>query len=370
MNILKYEPLCRHTTLRVGGPAQFFAEAKTETDIRDAVAFAKQNNLPIFVLGGGSNLWVSDQGLPGLVLKVGTTGITPAPAEIPSNRKESPSNSRTLAKSLDAITAEFLDKLLDVQPTLVTVESGETWDTFVAWTVEQGLYGLENMSLIPGTVGGAVIGNIGAYGAEVKDTCLSVEALDLRTGTLRRFNRDECQFAYRHTFFKTPEGRNYLVLRATFALNPHGTPNLAYKDLQDYFVKHPAEPSLSHIRAAIIDIRTRKLPDLTQVGTAGSFFKNPIVPKSQYAALAQRYPGLPGHDEGKGQIKLSLGWILDKICGLKGVCQGPVGTHSAQALVLVNHGGNAAEVKSFAESMTRVVEEKTGLVIEWEVERV
>jgi len=343
MNILKNEPLSRHTTLRVGGPAQFFVEAKTEEEIREAVKFAKKSKLPIFVLGGGSNVLVSDTGFAGLVIKVVTKGI-----------HRSAENESTLI-----------------------AEAGETWDTLVEYSVQHGLFGLENMSLIPGTAGAAVIGNIGAYGAEVKDTCLGAEALDVRTGLVRHFTRNECQFAYRHSFFKTTEGRNFILLRASFALNPHGAPNLAYKDVQEYFnsgrAKRPAEPcspALPDIRAAIIAIRQRKLPDLAQVGTAGSFFKNPIVPKSRYEILAKRYPGLPGHDEGNGLIKLPLGWILDKICGLKGVRQGPVGTHAGQALVLVNHGGTASDVEAFAYHIARVVQDKTGLAIEWEVEKV
>jgi UDP-N-acetylmuramate dehydrogenase len=352
MNILKNELLSRHTTLRVGGPAQFFVEAKTGEDIREAVGFARENHAGILILGGGSNLWVSDEGFKGLALKVETRGMM-----------------RLASGGANEISEEYLENLVAEEEVVVVVEAGELWDDFVRWTVEQGLYGLENMSLIPGTVGGAVIGNIGAYGTEVKDGLVCVEALDMRTGAVRRFSKAECHFAYRHSFFKTTAGRNFIVLRACFALNPKGRPNLVYKDLKDYFAGKP-EPTLAQMREAVVEIRTRKLPNLTQVGTAGSFFKNPVVPKEQYELLARRFPGLTGHDEGSGMMKVSLGWILDKVCGLKGVRRGAVGTHAAQALVLVNYGGTAAEVEGFAKSIAESVKEKTGLEIEWEVERV
>lgn len=392
MNIRQNEPLNRHTTLRVGGPARFFAEATLEGELSEALTFARKKAVDIFVLGGGSNILVNDNGFPGLVLKVCTRGVKLLPAG-----------------------AECVE---------LVAEAGEEWDAMVGFAVEQGLFGLENMSLIPGTVGGAVVGNIGAYGAEVKDTLVWAEAMDRRTGTVRRFQANECDFHYRHSFFKTAEGRNFIVTRAAFSLKKNGSVNLRYKEVQDYFslvgtrstvspisssapgmvgtrstvspissspqdlaigtgaarprlesldseTAHPRPtPALKEVRQAIIAIRERKLPALTKLGTAGSFFKNPVIPAQQYEALAARYPGLPGHLDAPGKVKVPLGWVLDKICHLKGFRKGPVGTHTEQALVIVNEGGTAADIEAFANHIAATVKDLTGLSIEWEVEKV
>lgn len=339
MNLREREPLSRHTTLRTGGPARFFVEAETEADWCEAMAFARARNLALFVLGGGSNLLVRDEGFDGLVLKICTRGI------------------RTADTSAGG--------------TEVTAEAGETWDELVAFAVERGFCGLENLSLIPGTVGAAVIGNIGAYGAEVKETLLWVEALDRRSGSRRRFSSGECAFAYRHSMFKTPEGRNYIVTRAAFGLKRGGSLITGYHDVQEHFrSRGVVAPTLAQMREAVISIRRRKLPELERIGTAGSWFKNPVIARTDYEALTARYPGLPGHDEGNGRMKIPLGWVLDKVCGLRGVRQGRVGTHSQQALVIVNDGGSAAEVEAFANDVARKVKDQTGLDIEWEVEKV
>jgi len=339
VNILENEPLRLHTTLRVGGPARFFVEASTPDALQDAFAFARKRGLPSFVLGGGSNVLAGDAGYPGVVVKIATRGL------------------------------QVMD--MSANGTEVVAEAGEDWDALVAFAVERGLYGLENLSLIPGRVGAAIVGNIGAYGAEVKDTFVWADALDRRTGKQRRFCASECAFAYRDSFFKTPEGRSYVILRAAFNLRRDGQPNTSYRDVREHFsARGVTAPTLAAVREAVIAVRQRKLPDLSRIGTAGSFFKNPVIPRAQYDALAARYPGLPGHDEGNGLMKVPLGWVLDKVCGLKGVRPGSVGTHSEQALVLINDGGTATEIERFAGEAARLVHERTALNIEWEVERI
>lgn len=339
MNILENEPLSRHTTLRTGGPARYFIEAANIGEIHEALGFARQKALSIFVLGGGSNVLVNDAGFAGVVIQLTTRGLA--------------------ARDVSPNTTE------------VVAEAGEEWDALVAFAVERELPGLENMSLIPGTVGAAVIGNIGAYGTEVKDSLAWAETIDRRDGTNRRLTNRECQFAYRHSFFKTAEGRHHVVLRAAFALPRSGALTIRYHDLREYFAAHDiTAPTLADVRAAVMSIRRRKLPDPLRVGTAGSFFKNPVMPRTQFEALAARYPGLPGYDDSPGRVKAPLGWILDRICGLKGARHGPVGTHPEQALCLINEGGTASEVAAFAEEIARQVRDKTGLVIEWEVERI
>ncbi len=338
MVIREHEPLSRHTTLRTGGPARFFVEAASPAEIREGIGFARERALPVFVLGGGSNVLARDEGYPGLVLRVANRGVELR--EGPDGRVE------------------------------LVAQAGMEWDEVVGFAVERSLFGFENMSLIPGTVGAAVVGSIGAYGAEIKDTLVWTEALDMQTSLLRRFGAEECQFEYRHSFFKTPAGRRFVVTRAAFALRRDGLLNTRYHDVREFFsARHMSAPGLAEMRQAVVAIRRRKMPDLQRVGTAGSFFKNPVIERSQFEALARRYPGLPGHDDGNGRIKVPLGWIMDKVCGLRGVRQGRVGTHSEQALVVINEGGTAAEVKAFAEDAARQVLEKTGLSVEWEVER-
>ena len=334
----EHEPLNRHTTLKTGGPARYFGEATTEAELRESLRFARGRRLPVFVLGEGSNVLAGDAGYEGLVLRVATRGLRWHEAH--DNETE------------------------------LVAEAGENWDEVVALAVEKRLFGLENLSLIPGTVGAAVAGNIGAYGAEIKDTLRWAEAMDLRTGAARRFGAAECDFGYRCSFFKTPAGRQFVITRAAFGLKPDGLLNMQYKEVREFFASHqvPA-PTLADLRQAVVSIRRRKMPDLERVGTAGSFFKNPVLPRAEYEALARRYPGLPAHDEGQGRVKVPLGWILDKICGLKGVRQGRVGTHSEQALVIVNEGGTAAEVEAFANQAARRVLDATGIHVEWEVER-
>ena len=338
MNIKEHEPLRLHTTFRAGGPARYFIEAATEGEIKEAVAFAHRQGLPVFVLGGGSNVLAGDGGFHGVVVHIATRGI------------------QTAGETEGGIE--------------VIAAAGEDWDALVALAVERRLYGLENMSLIPGQVGAAVAGNIGAYGAEVKDTLRWAEALDTRTGAIRRWTRDECQFGYRRSFFKTREGRGWIVLRAGFALSKRGAVNTEYKDVREFFSRPgSATPTLAGVREAVMAIRRGKLPDLARIGTAGSFFKNPVMSRADFEALAARHPGLPGHDDGNGLVKVPLGWILDKVCGLKGVRRGRAGTYQGQALVLVNDGGTAAAVEALAEEMAQAVKAKTGLNVEWEVER-
>ena len=338
IEILEHEPLSRHTTFRTGGPARFFVEARTEEEIGQALILGRERGVPVFVLGSGSNVLASDEGFAGIVIRMAMRGLS--------------------AEEMAGDTVE------------VVAAAGEEWDAVVAFAVAHGLYGLENLSLIPGRVGAAVVGNIGAYGTEVKDVLAWTETLDMRTGAVRRWTRAEGQFGYRQSFFKSREGRSLIVTRSAFTLRRSGAINIKYRDVQEYFTTRAiARPMLAEVREAVCAIRRRKLPDLARFGTAGSFFKNPVIPRAMYEALAARHPGLPGHDEGNQRVKVPLGWILDKVCGLKGARRGRVGTHAEQALVIVSDGGTAAEVEAFARELTGAIKDKTGLDVEWEVER-
>ncbi|MDO8483117.1 MAG: UDP-N-acetylmuramate dehydrogenase [bacterium] len=334
-------PLSEHTTFKIGGNARYFFRAKTLEEVREALGFARENALPFFVLGGGSNLLVGENGFSGVIIKNEISGLS------------------------------FKEDSGDV---LVTAGSGENWDNFVSGCVSRGLYGLENLSGIPGTVGAAPVQNIGAYGVEAKDSVVSVEVLEAKTGAVRNFTTAECTFAYRDSFFKTVEGKSYIITGVTFRLKKEGTLNVGYKDLKNYFSKADVSPTLQSVREAVLEIRGKKFPDLKTTGTAGSFFKNPVIPLEQYETLKKQYPDLPFFlmSNVNGQmstVKLPLAWILDNVLHLKGFMTGSVGLHEAQPLVIVHTGGGKAEdVRRLAEGVAGKIKDATGIEVSWEVE--
>jgi len=343
MKILENVSLKELTTFKVGGRACYFCEAKNLTEVAKAVDFAKKNKLPVFILGGGSNILFSSKGFFGLVLKIDILGIEFR--ELGRNRVE------------------------------VKVGAGESWDYLVSLLTEKGLSGLENLSLIPGTVGAAPVQNIGAYGIEVASVISFVEIFDRKTAETKILNKKACRFNYRQSIFQTPVGKNFIIIRVGFLLNkskkkkPFKTD---YPDVQEWLKREKLSmPTIADIRQGIVEIRTKKLPNLAEVGTAGSFFKNPIISNVQFKKFKVMFPDLPGVVMGKNKVKIFLAWVLDKMCGLKGFSIGKVGLHKNQPLAIVNYGGaTAEEIKLFAEKIAAVVKEKTGLVIEREVEYV
>lgn len=326
--------LAPHTTLKIGGPARCLFRVTTRAELTDALAFAGRHALPYFVLGGGSNLLVDDLGFAGVVIKMELPGVA-------------------------------FERLAD--EIRVTAAAGEAWDELVARTVNAGAWGLENLSLIPGTVGAAPVQNIGAYGVEVKDCLESVRVLDAASGLERVLTNAECRFAYRDSVFKHEAGRSAIILAVTFRLSATPRPNLAYKDLQQVFGPGTA-PTQAQIREAVIAIRTAKFPDLAQVGTAGSFWKNPVIPAAAFRRLATAHPGVAAYPAGADKVKVSLAWILDKVCGLRGHSRGHVGLFEKQPLILVAHpGATAAEVRAFEGDIRARVRAATGIEIEPEV---
>ncbi len=338
MKILENIALAPYTTFKIGGPARFFCAVKSEDELVGSVKFAQtykkngSNGLPLLVLGGGSNMLISDDGFKGLVIKMEIKGV-------------------------------------EISNELVTASAGESWDDLVGRTVESDLYGLENLSAIPGTVGAASVQNIGAYGAEVAQCVESVRALDTKNMQFVVLASADCQFGYRDSIFKKERGR-YIITGVTFKLVKKGVLRMDYKDVREYFdLRHNITPSLVDLRKAIVEIRAGKLPDWSKWGTAGSFFKNPTVTAAQFAELRTKYPDLPGYPEDDGNVKVSLGWILDKVCDARGLTIGNVGTYGKQALVLVaQQGATSAEVLAFSIELMKRVKEKTGIVIEAEVE--
>ncbi|KIH84523.1 UDP-N-acetylmuramate dehydrogenase [Pseudomonas batumici] len=284
--------------------AQWFAEAHDDDDVREALAYVAEHRLPLLVIGGGSNLLLTAD-IQALVLRMATRGI----------------------------------RLLhdDGVNVVIEAEAGEPWHPFVLSTLAQGWSGLENLSLIPGTVGAAPMQNIGAYGVEIKDVFAGLTALDRETGELREFSLQECQFGYRDSLFKHAAGR-WVILRVRFALSRAEHLHLGYGPVAQRLAEQGiSQPTAGDVSRAICSIRNEKLPDPAVLGNAGSFFKNPLVPAAQAAELKQVHPGLVSYPQPDGQVKLAAGWLIEA-AGWKGFREEDAGVHRLQSLVLVNYG--------------------------------
>src|SRR5476649_2728524 len=289
--------------------AQLFAEAHSDADVREALAYATAHAVPLLVIGGGSNLLLT-QDIQALVLRMATQGI------------------RVLQD--------------DGQQVVVEAEAGEAWHPFVLWTLEHGFCGLENLSLIPGTVGAAPMQNIGAYGVEIKDVFAGLTALDRQTGELRDFTLEECAFGYRDSVFKHEIGR-WLILRVRFALSRVERLHLEYGPVRQRLeAQGIKEPTARDVSRAICSIRSEKLPDPAVLGNAGSFFKNPLVAASLLQKIKRKHPGVVSYPQPDGQVKLAAGWLIEQ-AGWKGFREGDAGVHSLQSLVLVNYGDATGE---------------------------
>ena len=249
----------------------------------------------------------------------------------------------------------------------VRVGAGEVWDDFVAYTVANGWYGAENLSLIPGEVGASAVQNIGAYGVEAKDLIVSVDTFGLETGEERRFMREECRYAYRESVFKQELKGKYAVTFVTYRLKKYPVFHLEYGNIRAELEKQGCQVDLENVRRIIIAIRQAKLPDPKVLGNAGSFFMNPVVPKMQFEALLAQYPDMPHYPVDEAHVKIPAGWMIDR-CGWKGKRVGHAGVHEKQALVLVNCGGaTGKEVMHLAEEIVASVRERFGVTIRPEV---
>jgi len=342
MLIQENVPLAPLTTLKVGGPARYFVEARTAAEVSEAVAFSRSRSLPLFVLGGGSNLVISDHGWPGLTLKIGITGI--------EQRSE---NGKT-----------FFD-----------VGAGEEWDKFVSRAVARNCAGVECLSGIPGSVGGTPVQNVGAYGQEVAETIESVLALDLKDGQMHELCNPACGFSYRTSIFNTSERGRYIILRVTYALDPGGRPHLEYADLKRYFAGWGETPTLAGTRDAVRRIRAGKGMLIMQgdddCRSAGSFFKNPVLSSARYAELAARAAAknlqIPSYPALEAQRKVSAAWLVEHSGFSKGYSSGRVGISRKHALAIVNRGeASAADIVAFKEGIQQRVEEIWGIRLEAE----
>lgn len=253
----------------------------------------------------------------------------------------------------------------DAEKVWLRVGAGVIWDDFVAYCVERGYYGAENLSLIPGEVGASAVQNIGAYGVEVKDLISCVETVDVH-GDKRVFGVEECGYAYRNSVFKRPDMKSFFVTHVTFALNKAEQYTLNYGTIRQELEKYP-QIDLATVRQVIVSIRESKLPDPKVLGNAGSFFMNPIVPRAKYETLLQEYPSMPSYQVDATHVKIPAGWMIEQ-CGWKGKSLGNAAVHDKQALVLVNCGGaTGADIVALSDAVRAAVREKFGVEIHPEV---
>jgi len=344
-------PLKPYTTFKIGGPARCFAEVQSAAAVQEAIQFASTQHFPLFVLAGGSNVLVSDRGVEAMVLHPRNSGIRMA--------EDAPGQ------------------------VLVRVEAGESWDGVVAWATENGYWGIENLSHIPGQVGAALVQNIGAYGQQISDVLESSHVISLETGEAKILGAKNCRLGYRSSIFNTTEKGECLIWALTLRLKKHGEPNLKYPDLASWFEGNP-KPSLEDIRAAVITIRDRKFPYPCgeKGGNAGSFFKNLMLNDVQYrklqlavtknfdAATLNQLHALRQRLTSGSAIKIPSAFLIE-ICGLKGFGVGGARVNESQPLVILNQGGATADdVLSLARHIRQTVHQRTGMVLPLEPELV
>ncbi|MEA3349443.1 MAG: UDP-N-acetylmuramate dehydrogenase [Chloroflexota bacterium] len=345
LSIEENTPLRDLTTFGIGGPARYYLRADSVDALIRALQAAQRECVPCFILGGGSNVLVSDRGFDGLVIHVATAGIT------------------TLAEDAESITLQ--------------VAAGEVWDQFVAATTRAGWWGVENLSLIPGRVGAFPIQNVGAYGQEAGDVVQSVQVWDRESGMVKTLTNSDCHFGYRSSIFNTTHRGRYVILHVIIRLNKQGRPNLSYRGLREYFDETPTTPG--QMRTAVIHIREQKLPDPDVVGSAGSFFKNVILDADEFshlqvyvrerlsaesitklAGFRERYPSPTG-------IKIPTAFLI-QACGMGAASLGGAALSPQHALILTNASGDATadDVMRLARRVRQSIYQKTGLVIHLE----
>lgn len=350
LRIRENVPLAPLTTMHIGGAARYFTEVRTEAEAIEAVRHAAGRGWKVFVLGGGSNIIVSDRGFPGLVI----------------------------ANRIAGFESSFAGGRV-----LVRVGSGELWDEFVRRAVESAWQGVENLSGVPGTVGSAPVQNIGCYGQRVEDSIVSVRAIGIPDGEIRTFSRDDCKFRYRDSVFRSDAVGRYFITEVTFALIPGGDANIsAYPDIERYFEGWKRQPSLQEMRQAVLEIRARKgmlvLPEYERYMSVGSFFKNPVLSAEDFEALKRKaakagiridYSPVWYWPQEGGSIKVAAARLLE-CCGFtKGYREGNVGISPKHSLAIINYGSaRAEEIAAFAEKIQISVRRTFGVELEPEAQ--
>lgn len=336
MHIQKNVSLKPLNTFGLEAKARVFIEVKSIEELQEVLQSKVAHDNPLFILGGGSNVLLSKD-FDGLVIKNSIMG-----------------------KEVVHETDDFV---------LVKIGAGENWHSFVLYALENGWGGVENLSLIPGTVGAAPMQNIGAYGVEIKEVFEHLQAVNISSGEVEKFNKEACRFGYRESIFKNKVKGQYIITHVTLKLTKEGHQlNTSYgaisETLDEMKVK---KPTIKDVSEAVIKIRQSKLPDPAKIGNAGSFFKNPSVDRIQYEELKTEYPEIPGYDLPDNNVKVPAGWLIEQ-CGWKGVTRGAIGVHKNQALVLVNYGGgNGDDLKNLADEIRASVIEKFGIELSAEV---
>lgn len=330
--------LKQYNTFGIDAKARYFTEISSVTELRELLRQPGYADMHKLILGGGSNLLFT-RDFTGLVIKNNIHGI-----EVIKENEEN---------------------------VWIAAGGGENWHQFVLYCIEHGFAGIENLSLIPGTVGAAPMQNIGAYGVEIKDYFHTLEAVEMGTGQLHTFDREDCQFGYRNSIFKNELKGRYLIVKVIFRLNKNPVFHTSYGAIRQTLDAMGVEQlSIKAVSEAVIRIRQSKLPDPAQIGNAGSFFKNPTIDKDVFERIRERYPDIPGYDAPAGQVKVPAGWLIDQ-CGWKGKVAGNVGVHKNQALVLVNLGNaRGHEVKKLAEDIQESVVSQFGIELMPEVNMV
>jgi len=327
---LRNYSLKRHNTFGIDARCDRFLEYANADEALQVAAILRQSAQPFIIIGAGSNLLLT-RDYPGIVVHSAVKGCA-------------------------------------VSATRITCGSGETWDDIVALSLRNGLYGAENLSLIPGDVGASAVQNIGAYGAEVKDLIREVHAVDIASGQSCVISRDDCQYGYRWSRFKGEWKNRFLITHVVYEFSDRFLPRLDYGNIRAELERRGIpQPTAEQLRQVIIDIRQAKLPDPQVIGNAGSFFMNPVVPRSQYEQLAEQYPDMPHYTVDADHEKIPAGWMIDQ-CGWKGRSIGPAGVHDRQALVLVNRGGaTGADILHLCETIQHDVRQRFGIDIHPEV---
>ncbi len=324
--------LKEYNTFGISADALYSFFCYNENDLPEILQNDFVKNKNVYVLGGGSNVILKED-IEDVLILMQNKGI-----------------------SLSDEDENFV---------FLKAAAGEIWDDFVAYCVENNYSGIENLSLIPGTVGASPVQNIGAYGVEVKDVIFEVETIHKKNGRKKSFNNSECKFGYRNSVFKTEFENQYVITDVTFKLSKKFVPKLSYGNLLNELNKK--NPTIRDVREAVIRIRENKLPDPETLPNAGSFFKNPVIPAEQYNILKKKFPELVSYPAGENKIKLAAGQLID-LCGLKGFKENGVGIHEKQALVIVNYDfADGNTILKFSEKIQQKVFEKFGVKIEREV---
>jgi UDP-N-acetylmuramate dehydrogenase len=340
MKIQENISLRPYNTFAIEARARYFADVHSAEQLQELIRQEVYQQQDVFILGGGSNVLLT-RDFDGLVVKIGISGI------------------------------EIIEE--NDEEALVKAGAGENWHQFVLHCIGQGLGGIENLSLIPGTVGAAPMQNIGAYGVEIKDVFERLQAVDLRTGHLQTFSHEDCRFGYRESIFKNELKGKFIITSVTLRLSKKPVINTTYGTIESTLAEmrsrkgYVPRPAIEEVSDAVIAIRQSKLPDPKVIGNAGSFFKNPVVSRRKYEALREQYENVPGYPLDDQHIKVPAGWLIEQ-CGWKGKRFGGTGVHDKQALVLVNHGQAVGrEIWELALKIKQSVLEKFGIDISPEV---